>query len=236
MDIDLLGYGGNEPSAVADRIRECLLVDVPPDGIIFDTENVKAETIIEGAEYRGVRVRIVATLGKMRLPIQVDVGFGDALVAEPSLLKYPVLLDQPAPKILVYPRESLVAEKFETMIKMGAANSRMKDFGDLYALSLSQAFDGERLIKALDATFNNRGVDISENIPLVLTSEFAKLPQKEIQWKGYVKKRQFSIQPSASLAEVMLSLRGFLLMPFEALREGKSFPFQWLPGGPWKKA
>ena len=233
-DIDLLGFGSNAPEAVAQRIRECLLVVVPSDGIRFDAESVQAEPIAEGADDQGVRVQVQGMLGKMRLALQVDVGFGDTLEPEPVLIDYPVLLDLPAPKLFGYARESVVAEKFEAMVKLGAANSRMKDFGDLYGLSLTMPFDGARLARALEATLVKRGTRIQDALPLVLTPEFGLLPQKKTQWRSYLKKRRFAVRPPDSLEEVLKQIRLFLLPPVTALSQHTPFKKRWLPGGPWK--
>lgn len=233
-DIDLLGFGPNAPKAVAERVRECLMVDVEPDGINFDADSVRAEPITEGADYQGVRVQIRGALGKMQLTLQVDVGFGDALEPEPVSIDYPILLDLPAPKLLGYSRESLVAEKFEAMVKLGAANSRMKDFGDIYGLSLTTPFEGGRLQRAMEATLGKRGTIIEGALPLVLTPEFALLPQKETQWRSYLKKRRSGVKPPASLEEVLNSIRLFLLPPFVALQQHAQFKSHWLPGGPWQ--
>jgi hypothetical protein len=232
-DIDLLGFGSNSPEAVADRIRGCLLAEVPPDGILFDPEALRVEPIAEEAEYHGVRVHVPGLLGKMRLALQVDVGFGDALVPEPSLVDYPLMLDHPAPRLLAYARECLVAEKFEAMVKLGAANSRMKDFNDLYGLSRTMPFDGALLVKALDATLGKRGTVVLEALPLVLTPEFALLPEKVIQWRSYLKKKSFVVSPPESFAEVLASIRRFIIPPFTAIRQRTAFQEQWHPGGPW---
>lgn len=233
-DIDLLGFGSDAPEAVAKRVRECLLVEVPPDGVLFDADSVNAEPIAEGADYQGVRVQVRGALGKMRLALQVDVGFGDALEPEPALIDYPVLLNFPAPKLLGYARESVVAEKFDAMVKLGATNSRMKDFGDLYGLSLTMPFDGVSLTKALEATLSKRGTRIQEALPLVLTPEFGLLSQKQTQWRSYLKKRQFAVRPPDSLEEVLNQIRLFLLPPVTALSQHTLFKKRWLPGGPWK--
>ncbi len=233
-DIDLVGFGSNAPEAVAERVRECLLVEVPPDGVQFDTESVQAEPIAEGADYQGVRVQVRGLLGKMRLALQVDVGFGDALEPEPALVDYPALLDFPAPKLLGYARESLVAEKFEAMVKLGATNSRMKDFGDLYGLSLTMPFNGVSLTNALEVTLAKRGTRIQDVLPLVLTPEFVLLPQKKTQWRSYLKKRRFAVRPPDSLEDVLKQIRLFLLPPVIALSQHTPFKKQWLPGGPWR--
>lgn len=111
------------------------MMAVPDDGVVFDIDGLEAATIREGAEYGGVRVRTTATIAGARLPIQIDVGFGDAVTPQPVEIEYPTLLDAPAPRLRAYPVETVVAEKFETLVSLGVANSRLKDFYDLWLIA-----------------------------------------------------------------------------------------------------
>ncbi len=155
-DVDLLGRLDNSPENLARVVGEVCDVDVEPDGAVFKASTVRAKRIKEDADYEGVRVLFQGLLGKARIPMQIDVGFGDVLVSGPQPLTYPTLLDMPAPMLKGYPRESVVAEKFEAMVKLGTLNSRMKDFYDLWYMARRFDFDGALLARAVSATFSNR--------------------------------------------------------------------------------
>lgn len=172
-DIDLLAHG----EASTDRLRQVFAdicrVKVTDDGLLFEPESVTAEVIREDAIYDGVRLTISVRIGTGRTSIQVDVGFGDAVVPAPRKIEYPTFLEMPAPKLRAYAPETVVAEKLEAMVQLGMANSRMKDFYDIAYMSQTFDFDGPRLAKAVRATFGRRGTAIPTGTPLALTTEFA---------------------------------------------------------------
>lgn len=131
---------------------------VDADGLMFDTGSVAGEAIKEDADYSGVRVTFLVTLQNARVSMQIDVGFGDVVTPAATMTDYPVLLDFAAPHLLGYPRETVVAEKFEAMTKLGLLNSRMKDFYDLWLLARQFDFDGPTLATAIRRTFENTGL------------------------------------------------------------------------------
>jgi hypothetical protein len=153
QDLDLLGFGDADVTAVAATFRD-ICEEPVDDGIVFDSKNLNAAPIREDQVYGGVRVRTVALLGKTRIPVQIDVGFGDAIT--PAELVFPALLDFPAPILNTYPKETVVAEKFQAITALGLANSRMKDYYDLLTLSRLFAFNGATLCAAITATFVRR--------------------------------------------------------------------------------
>ncbi|HEY5704870.1 MAG TPA: nucleotidyl transferase AbiEii/AbiGii toxin family protein [Terrimicrobiaceae bacterium] len=153
-DLDLLGMGSEEAGEVAAIFREICTVPVEPDELEFLVDSVTAKPIREEAVYGGIRVTIEARLGNVR--IQSDVGFGDAVTPGPQAVEFPALLDFPAPQLRSYPTYTVVAEKLEAMVLLGEANSRMKDFYDLWFLSRTFEFDGPTLVGAIRATFNRR--------------------------------------------------------------------------------
>jgi hypothetical protein len=116
-DLDLLGYG-----------------DARPDGLVLQPDSVKGERIKDEEKYEGVRLHMIALLEKSRIPLQIDVGFGDRVVPAPEEIDFPTLLDFRAPHLKSYTRESMVAEKFEAMVKLGMLNTRMKDFFDVWTV------------------------------------------------------------------------------------------------------
>ena len=147
-DLDLLGHGDPDPATVAASIRSICSVELPDDGVVFDVAGVEAAPIRDEDEYPGVRVRTGATIAGARLPIQLDVGFGDVIPPEAIEIEYPALLDAPAPILRAYPPETVVAEKTEAIVSLGIANSQMKDFYDLWMIAQTFAFGGDNLANA----------------------------------------------------------------------------------------
>ena len=139
------------------------------DGITFQADNLRTERIREELEYGGLRLRTVANLSRARINVVVDVGFGD--VVEPGLeeIEFPVLLDSAAPRLRAYPRETVIAEKFQAMVHLGRANSRVKDFYDVWVLSPAYEFDEARLARAIAATFERRRTEIPSKLPDALS-------------------------------------------------------------------
>jgi hypothetical protein len=174
----------------------------------------------------------MAFLGKARIPLQVDVGFGDVVTPKARMIVYPTLLDFPAPRIQACPRETVVAEKLQAMVVLGIANSRMKDFYDLYVLARDFAFDGTTLTRAIKATFKRRKTEISHGTPLSLTEEFGLDGTKSIQWRAFVRKSGFQ-QYILELPDILLRLRKFLLPPLKAASGQADVPRNWNAGGPW---
>src|SRR5262249_25076102 len=141
-DLDFLGRLDNSLENLEGVIRQVCAADVEPDGMVFDAATVKTERIKEDADYEGVRVRFVGLLGRARVAMQIDVGFGDVVTPAVETITYPALLDFPAPELSGYPRETVVAEKFQAMVYLRTLNSRMKDFYDVWLLASQYAFDG----------------------------------------------------------------------------------------------
>lgn len=159
-DIDLLANLNNSVAAVLPVIRDITQQVVEPDGLVFDVDSLAGQVIKEAADYSGVRMTFLAYLENARIPMQIDIGFGDVIVPEAALTDYPVLLGLATPRLLAYPRETVVAEKFEAMVKLGQLNSRLKDFFDLWLLSRQFQFDGRILAQAVRETFANRHTTI----------------------------------------------------------------------------
>jgi len=133
MDIDLLGITENSVVAIVAIAREICSWEVEADGLVFESDSVGGERIVEDADYGGVRIRFRGTLGTARVTMQLDIGFGDVVVPKPEMADYPTILNLPIPRLRGYSRESAVAEKFEAMVKLGALNSRVKDFFGTHA-------------------------------------------------------------------------------------------------------
>ena len=224
-DLDLLGHGDPDPATVAATIRSICSVEVADDGVVFDVAGIEAAPIRSEDEYPGVRVRTGATIAGARLPIQIDVGFGDVITPEAIEIEYPTLLDAPAPILRAYPPETVVAEKTEAIVSLGIGNSRMKDFYDLWTIAQTFAFDGDGLAEAIRRTFERRRTPLPEQVPVGLSASFAL--EREIQWRAFLARDRLEVAP-ASLAHVIDDLRAFL-EPVLARSEVASWP----PGGPW---
>jgi predicted nucleotidyltransferase component of viral defense system len=229
-DLDLLGRGSSAIPDVVRAVGEMCAIPVQ-DGLVFDAESISGEEIRADDKYDGVRVRLVARLAEARIPVQVDVGFGDAVVPEPEFCRYPTLLDHEAPRVLVYPPEAVVAEKLEAIVSLGLSNSRMKDFYDLQRLSDQFAFDGESIVLAIRATFNRRGTPLPVDEPVAMSREFLTAPERQTQWRAFLRRGRLETAPDA--AELADKLAAFLAPVLRAALDGASFRQTWAPGGPW---
>jgi hypothetical protein len=232
-DVDLLGTGESSLERLTEVMSSICAVAAPDDGLAFDPSAVTANRIKEDQEYEGVRVICPVRLGNARLRLQVDVGFGDAITPPPVREDFPTILDFPAPILKAYPRETVVAEKFQTMTALGMQNSRMKDFFDLWILSRDFEFNGGTLVRAIAATFRRRGALPPTVTPLALTEEFGTDPSKITQWEAFVRKGKLALDP-AKLEEVIAVLDSFLMPPSQAAATDETFSTTWMPGGPWK--
>ena len=232
-DLDLLGFGNSEVEAVCQDFREILAVPAHGDGIVFQPETVRGDAIRKGKGYQGVRLKLRATLEGAKIPIQVDVGFGDVVVPNPQLGPFPSLLDLPLPQVRLYPREVVVAEKFEAMVALGDTNSRMKDFFDLWVISGSFGFSGRDLQAAVEATFTRRGTALPTATPVALTPAFFADTKVVGWWSAFLSKIG---QPGlhVALADVAVSLATFLMPIAVACQRERPLASVWQPGGPWQ--
>lgn len=230
-DLDLLGLLDNSLENLARVVRDVCAADVEPDGMVFDPATVKTERIKEDADYEGVRIRFVGLLGKARVTMQIDVGFRDVVTPGAQNITYPTLLDFPSPALSGYPRETVVAEKFQAMVYLSTLNSRMKDFYDVWLLARKFAFDGALLAKAIAATFANRETAIDRS-PIAFTPHFTEQASTVAQWTAFRKKLPNTECP-ATLAEVAPFLAEFLLPIARDCERGESFEGRWTAGGPW---
>ena len=229
-DADLLGFGSTDLSEVEAIFKQICTIDVQ-DGVIFHPDTVKASEIRKEANYAGVRVMLLGVIDGARCQIQVDIGFGDAVTPAPENIEYPVMLQEfNAPKLRAYPRYTVVAEKFETLSNLGIANSRMKDYLDLWILAMHTNFDGEILREAIRATFNRRKTSLTETIPFGLTESFARDAQKQKQWQAFLLKNRLE---SLALDDVVSTLAEFLQPILNRVNQEANFSAYWQAGGPW---
>jgi hypothetical protein len=200
--------------------------------VSFDLSTLQVHPIREDNRYGGIRAVLRAHLAEARIHVQIDVGFGDAITPAPLDLDFPTLLvNMPAPNVLAYPTEAIVAEKVEAMVDLGRSNSRMKDFTDLAMAARRVAFDGDRLVTAIRATFRRRQTPVPDGDIVALTEEFTGDERALANWRAFTGRNR--LIGFASLAQVVGELRPFLLPPLEHARTGESFAARWDPGGPW---
>jgi predicted nucleotidyltransferase component of viral defense system len=230
-DLDLLGRGESSAESILVLFQELCAIATPEDGLDFQADTVQAGEIMDAQEYEGLRVTMTALLAGARIPIQVDIGFGDAVTPGTEELELPTLLDHPRPRVLAYPPESVIAEKLQAMVTLGVANSRMKDFYDVAALAQKRGFKGRVLCEAIRATFGRRGTALPEKTPTALTHEFAGDPVKRAQWDAFVKRA--GLREAGSFADAVGAIRSFLAPPLDALAAGRLIDASWSPGGPW---
>ena len=234
VDMDLLGYG--PPSL--DNIRSIFQTVASlsaDDGMIFLPETVQTAEIREDAFYSGIRVTMEGRLGKASVRLQIDIGFGDDVTPSPAETAYPTLLPMPAPVLRVYPRETVIAEKFHTMVERGLTNSRMKDFYDIWFLARNFHFDGAVLGSAIHATFARRRTDLPNGLPFALSSSFADAPAKQAQWKAFIT-RTSTASGALDLPRVVDQIRVFLVPILDGLASPASSPRAWNPETGWTPA
>lgn len=177
-DLDLLGFGVRGIPEWEQIFREICQIEVEPDGLKMLAETVRGEIIRVEEEYAGVRIRLLAMLGKARILMQIDVGFGDAVTPSPQEIAFPTMLDFPAPSLLAYRPETVIAEKFHAMVDHGLKNTRMKDYYDIWKLSQQFEFDGGVMVEAIGATFGRRQTVLPAGAPVALTDKFSLDPLK----------------------------------------------------------
>lgn len=231
-DIDFLAYMDNTPELLAQVIRDVCLIDYSDDGLVFDAASVDAQSIKKDADYQGVRVRFRAYLGKARIVMQTDIGFGD--IVHPAVTKsdYPTLLELPAPSVRTYSPESVVAEKSEAMVQLGSLNSRMKDFYDIWRMSRQFDFEGALLSEALKTTLNNRGTSIIAFEELA--TELLDTESIEKQWAAFLGKAH--LEAPAAFADVLTSIGEFLTPVFASVKDQQPLSEKWKAPGPWLRA
>jgi predicted nucleotidyltransferase component of viral defense system len=225
-DIDLLGFGSPSPDRLRQVFEDVCHLDVEDDGVTFLCDGIQTEEIKKGDEYQGIRIRIDARLGTARIPLQVDVGFGDAITPGPLDATYPTLLEFPPPQVKVYPRETVVAEKFQAMVTLGIANSRMKDFYDVWTLACQFDFDGLPLSAAIQATFARRMTALPKTTPLALTTEFSTDHSKVLQWNAFLRKGRL-VESPPPFHDIVALLDSFLMPPTQALASNTNWQRTW---------
>ena len=233
-DLDLLGFLREEMDLVREIFAAiCAQRVEDDDGLVFDTATLGVTEIREDQAYGGLRVSVRALLGTARIPLQIDIGFGDAVTPAATTEEFPSILDQPPAIIRAYPRETVVAEKYEAIVRFGMTNSRMKDYHDLWFLPGRFQFDGRTLAAAIRATFDRRGTELPKETALGLTRTFATDAAHVRQWAAFV--ARIGAEAPEELSDAVDAIAAFLLPPSQAIMASTHFDARW-DGGRWNPA
>jgi hypothetical protein len=225
-DADLLGFGPDDEANLIATFRALAAMDLG-DGIVFDPASVKANAIREDNTYGGTRIMLVGRIGSARCALQIDVGFGDAVTPGPQTVAYPTLLsDFAAPLLRVYPVYTVIAEKYQAMVMLGHANSRMKDFFDLAVIAQRTELDGATLAAAIAATFARRQTALPAQRPLALTPQFSEDAAKLRQWQAFLNKNRIT---AASLPDTVTLLNDLLWPPTQVAAANSPATATWRP-------
>ncbi|MCQ9206789.1 MAG: nucleotidyl transferase AbiEii/AbiGii toxin family protein [Omnitrophica bacterium] len=233
LDIDFLARFDNQAVNIETVMKDICNVSVDPDGLMFDAKTVQGRRIKEDADYEGVRVKFVGFLDRARIPMQIDVGFGDIVYPKTKVIDYPVILDFPKPHLKGYPAESVISEKFETMIKLGLLNSRMKDFYDIWLMMHQFDFNGSNLAEALKRTFKHRKTDLTAGRPLFAEEIYDERSDRQVLWNAFLKKGDIKHAPK-ELKIMAKAIEEFLVKPLDAIGKRQKFNKKWKAPGLWE--
>jgi hypothetical protein len=229
----LLRRGDGSPEAIRADLQSVVTAPVEPDAVVFDSAGIRFEAIRAEDEYAGTRATLPARCGTARLALQIDMGFGDSVWPAPRLCVCPPLLDLPAPEVLAYPREAVVAEKLEALVVLGDRNSRIKDFFDLHHLASRFEFDRATVAEAVRRTFARRRTPIPVDEPIGLTLAFWENPSRPAQVRAFARRAGLAL--AEPFADEFVRVLGTFLSPiFSDLRVGTTRNATWVPGGPWR--
>ena len=232
-DIDLLSFGDNDVTHLLDVFRQVVALD-EDDGLFFDVNSLSGIEIKEDADYSGVRLTGFANLTKARIPFQIDIGYGDAVIPAAEKVELPTFLDFPSPQLKVYPVYTVIAEKFQAMVMLGEANSRMKDFYDVRVIAHTMELNGDLLSQAVKATFERRKTSITTDQLYVFSEKFTQVKDKQIQWNAFKNKNSLNIK--VDFVDVVSEIHSLLESVYRSIAEKKSFTSQWLPDDfQWKE-
>ena len=234
-DLDLLGRGENSEQILRETLNEILRAEVEPDGLDFVSGPFRVEALHEGQDYEGLRVSIVAKLDRTRIPLQLDIAFGQAVEPDAEAAEYPGLLELPGPRVLMYPKEVVIAEKFQALVVLGMGNNRLKDFYDLAFLSDTFNFSASRMAQALRATFARRGTKLPEETPLALTASYFEDPTRRQDWRAFLNRaglqeKDFTLEAACSKIE------RFVMPAVRWAQAGDAEEVSWTKSGGWSRS
>jgi hypothetical protein len=231
-DIDMLAFKSESIGSLKAVFQEISQITFADDGLTYLPDTVNVYEIREEQQCGGLRVILTAMLGSAKVHLQVDCGFGDAITPDPIVTDFPTLLDLPAPHLHTYPKETSVAEKFESIVRLGLANSRMKDFYDRWVFASDFPFSGQTIASAVQNTFIRRKTLLPKKTPEAFWATFIENPFKQNQWQAFVRKASL-VKVEKDFGKTIYFVRSFLLPPIESNLKTKSFKMNWSAGGPW---
>jgi predicted nucleotidyltransferase component of viral defense system len=234
-DVDVLASLAADEGEVRRAITEVVSLKVADDGLAFDATRIRISEIREAQEYEGFRVALQALLGETRIPLQIDIGFGDAVTPAPVESAYPVLLEFPAPVLQVYPRETVIAEKLEAIVSLGMTNTRMKDYYDLWVLSRLFDFSGAILSRAIRATFERRRTLLPADLPIGLSADYAADVAHRAQWTAFLTRETREANSGVTLDVVVQDVSAFVLPPAQAAHGDHPFDKSWKAARGWSE-
>lgn len=232
MDIDMLRKGKADRASLLALVKDCATLDVAADGLTFLANSIVAEEITKDSEYQGTRVLMDARMDNVRLRIQIDFGVGDVMVPGPRTIDYPAFLNSDTIQLLAYPIESAIAEKLQAMVALGNANSRMKDFYDVWICSNHLDFNTDTLLKAIDATFKNRETPVPTGEFEALTTSFAA--GHRVQWNAFVRKIGEDRLVDA-FGRIVEDLKIFTMPVLHSLSRGEKLTGRWIAKTGWER-
>lgn len=233
-DVDILAAGVTDYPAIQAAMETICATPCPEDGVVFDPETIRIRDIRLDQPRGGLRARLRGNLGVVRLDLQVDIGFGDVVTPARVRQDYPTLLDLPAPRLWTYPRETLIAEKFEAMVHRGTDNSRVKDLWDIACLARRFAFDGETLRTAIEETFRRRRTTLGDERPVALLPDYYEDTERGQRWQVLRRQIGTGADGPTRLVDAGQELRRFLGPVCDSLIEESRFTQTWPAGGPWR--
>ena len=233
-NVDFLASGPEDHGAMRAALEAICRIPCPQDGVVFAPATIRMHDIRDEQQHGGGRARMEGSLGQARLHLQTDIGFGDVITPEREERDYPTLLDLPAPRLWTYPRETLVAEKFDAMVRLGTTNTRVKDLWDIACLARLFAFDGETVRAAVEATFRQRRTSFAGERPVALLPEYYEDTERDQRWQVLRRRIGPKADGPALLVDAGEELRTFLGPVCDSLIEDRPFTQVWPHGGPWR--
>ncbi len=222
QDIDLLGSGNHSLKHLKKVFEEIVVHVVADDGMTYPKETIKVQRIKEAQQYEGARITLKAKLTGASIPMQIDVGFGDIVFPTPQEISYPTLLGFSAPVIKAYPPETVVAEKLQAIVELGIANSRMKDFYDIWILSKQFQFNDIKLSEAIHKTLHHRKTRLSiAALPIAFTPEFYNNSDKQAQWRAFIQKNALLRDEAIEFGTVVNQIKEFVMPLLKSIHREK---------------
>lgn len=223
MDIDLLAQQiPNDAEEMKKVFREIFTIEYD-DALRFDLNTLEVINITEFKEYHGVNVSIMGYLDRTKVPVSIDIGFGDVVYPERMQMEFPVLLDMAVPEVYAYSVYSVIAEKFEAFVSLGLANGRYKDFYDIYILADRYNLDGMELKKAIVETFTHR--DTNFNDIAAFEKGFTEDTTRQRRWRTFIKKKKALVE--VEFEEVIQLLKKLLTPIVGAIYKNEEFEQKW---------